>query len=313
MDWMKVKLTADDFEQGSIASSGAVGSAYNSLKLVNSANLRTKNLVPVSKVFYIPVKPGYQYWVAQFNKSLGYLGSAKTSGWIGVANAKQLVDECSYICILIKKDSGNITLSDFNNAMESHIFTEGKADYGTTLKGDLYTKGRNFLPGTKTWAKAGLATVPNEKFGSCSIAGSTSISNGNDWNFGLFSDLPVGDQPGQTYTFSFWAKGTAELKVSFYGNTGYTGVKSTVANDGRTANSRDGYMNFNLTSDWKHYWVKWTLADQEGTSNLKHVLFRTTAQSGKSVYVAKPMLNLGDEVYPYSSAPEDESNPTEVS
>lgn len=71
MDWMKVKLTADDFEQGTIASSGAVGSAYNSLKLVNYANLRTKNLVPVSKVFYIPVKSGKSVYVAKPMLNLG--------------------------------------------------------------------------------------------------------------------------------------------------------------------------------------------------------------------------------------------------
>ena len=110
-----------------------------------------------------------------------------------------------------------------------------------------------------------------------------------------------------TYTLSFWGKADTitdpTLYAYFYGEIGYPEVAKGVSSEGTTNTNTDGLMPFTLTSDWKRYWVKWTIADQGDVEIGKWVLFRAAALSNVSVAGVK--LEKGSIATYYSPSPTD--------
>lgn len=101
----------------------------------------------------------------------------------------------------------------------------------------------------------------------------------NNANGPQYSNIPIAR--GKTYTASFWYRGTADLIVYFYGNSGYVPCVSTTGSNGvKAANQDDGNITFAKNSEWKRYWVTWTLHATSGTQLNKHLLFRRKGTSG---------------------------------
>ena len=99
---------------------------------------------------------------------------------------------------------------------------------------------------------------------------------------------------GETYTASFYARSNTpnNLQVYFYNNT--SGVVQNISaktSQGKTSTSTDGGITFNLTTEWKQYWVSWTFGSSGTTAN-KTLLFRLLVNNAH-VQVAGVKLEKG--------------------
>lgn len=112
---------------------------------------------------------------------------------------------------------------------------------------------------------------------------------------------------GKTYTASFYYRGTADLFVYFYGPSGYVGCVATTASNGTTNNSvngNDGNVTFAKDSEWKRYWVTWTLHATGGSHLRKHLLFRRKGTAGY-IDIAGVKLEEGTKATEWSPSPFD--------
>ena len=112
---------------------------------------------------------------------------------------------------------------------------------------------------------------------------------------------------GKTYTASFYYRGTADLSVYFYGSNGYVGCVATTASNGTTNNSvngNDGNVTFAKDSEWKRYWVTWTLHKTGGTHLKKNLLFRRKGTTGY-IDIAGVKLEEGTKATEWSPSPFD--------
>lgn len=115
-----------------------------------------------------------------------------------------------------------------------------------------------------------------------------------------------GLEANKDYVFSFMAKGTGKLMAYFYSPDTNVFVESSL---GVTENNANGQANFQLTSDWKKYWVHWRPSD----SAHKYVLLRLnrTIQSSAgdapitNCYIAQPKLEAGAVVTEYTERKSD--------
>lgn len=113
---------------------------------------------------------------------------------------------------------------------------------------------------------------------------------------------------GGEYVASFWAKGKGIVRIFFYGESGYLGVASGLTSEGNAVTRGDGLFDFNLTSEWKRYWVKYKLnsAPSSAINVGKHLLFRTPPNGSENdVYLSGVQLEEGNIVSGYEPAPED--------
>lgn len=144
--------------------------------------------------------------------------------------------------------------------------------------------------------------------------GSEFESVGNDFYYNVLewrklksgASTPFGLEANKDYVFSFMAKGTGKLTAYFYSPETVVFVESSL---GETATRVDGAANFQLTSDWKKYWVHWRPSD----SSHKYVLLRLnrTIQSSEgdapitNCYIAQPKLEAGAVVTEYTERKSD--------
>lgn len=118
-----------------------------------------------------------------------------------------------------------------------------------------------------------------------------------------FTEFDLGD----TFTFSFYAKGNiSELRAFFYGDSGYVQVAKCINSQGEVSTNVDGRSSFSITEDWQRYWVTWKLKDTGNITVRKNVLLRTYgASAGQEVYVCGCMLEKSNKVSAWTPAPED--------
>ena len=112
---------------------------------------------------------------------------------------------------------------------------------------------------------------------------------------------------GKTYTASFYYRGTADLFVFFHGDNGYVGSVATTASNGfkgTSVNGNDGTVTFAKDSEWKRYWVTWTLHKTGGTQLNKHLLFRRKGTTGY-IDIAGVKLEEGTKATEWSPSPFD--------
>ena len=144
--------------------------------------------------------------------------------------------------------------------------------------------------------------------------GSEFESVGNDYYYNVLEwrklksggFVPFGLEANKDYVFSFMAKGTGKLTAYFYSPETDVFVESSL---GETATRVDGAANFQLTSDWKKYWVHWRPSD----SSHRYVLLRLnrTIQSSEgdapitNCYIAQPKLEAGAVVTEYTERKSD--------
>lgn len=118
--------------------------------------------------------------------------------------------------------------------------------------------------------------------------------------------VPFGLEANKDYVFSFMAKGTGKLTAYFYSPETNVFIESSL---GETATRVDGAATFQLTSDWKKYWVHWRPSD----SSHRYILLRLnrTIQSSAgdapitNCYIAQPKLEAGAVVTEYTERKSD--------
>ena len=139
--------------------------------------------------------------------------------------------------------------------------------------------------------------------GTCYAYNGSKFENvGNDYYFnvlewrkgksGAFN--PFGLEANKDYVFSFMAKGTGKITAYFYNPNTDVFVESSL---GAIYITVDGSADFQLTNEWRRYWVHWRPSD----SLHKYILLRLnrTIQSIASdspitdCYIAQPKLEEG--------------------
>lgn len=144
--------------------------------------------------------------------------------------------------------------------------------------------------------------------------GSEFESVGNDYYYNVLewrklesgAFVPFGLEANKDYVFSFMAKGTGKLTACFYSPETNVFIESSL---GETATRVDGAANFQLTRDWKKYWVHWRPSD----SSHRYILLRLnrTIQSSAgdapitNCYIAQPKLEAGAVVTEYTERKSD--------
>lgn len=151
--------------------------------------------------------------------------------------------------------------------------------------------GGNLLDNTRTFAKGGNLTrmdasvVTNESYNNgCSVIYANAASKFIEmaqWSVAPFI------KKDEDYMFSFVAKGSGTLSV-FMWNGSNLSIFAEDSESATTTTSNDGARSFNLTSDWKRYWVHWR---SEGTGLPNYVLIRCL--QGSKAWVTMPKLETG--------------------
>ena len=147
--------------------------------------------------------------------------------------------------------------------------------------------GVNLLNSTKTLDKmdgnvsGGLRMLPSNINKGSYNGFATSIVNAGQTS--SYAEWGVVIEPGETYTFSFYAKGK-QVYAYFYGPSNYIGVDNGNTPNGDFKRVGDGLTIFNLTSEYKRYWVTWKVREKTGDSQplLKYVLLRNDSAQGPS-------------------------------
>ena len=91
----------------------------------------------------------------------------------------------------------------------------------------------------------------------------------------------------EDYIFSFMAKGSGSIDAYMWSGSNLSIFAEDSERD-TTTSTADGGRRFNLTSEWKRYWVHWR---SEGTGIPNYVLIRCV-QGGKA-WVTMPKLEVG--------------------
>ena len=145
--------------------------------------------------------------------------------------------------------------------------------------------GRNLLDCTKTLDRientinGGLRQVAPKK-GSYNGFTTTIVDAGQT---SPYAEWGVVVEPEETYTFSFYAKGK-QVYAYFHGPSNYIGVDNGNTPNGDFERDGDGLTIFNLTSEYKRYWVTWKLRARTSDSQplWKYVLLRNDSGRGPS-------------------------------
>ena len=186
--------------------------------------------------------------------------------------------------------------------------------YKLTNSGDVPTApsvNRNLLSNSKAFSGSnitGSSTVSSETYEGCTVRYFKNTNPNSARQDLIQFNNCVYPKLGGEYVASFWAKGSGELSIFFYGNTNYLQVASCVTSWGASTSSYDGYITLNLTSDWQRYWIKYKLktAPASATSVGKHLLFRHNNNSTEDeIYLSGCKLEEGNIASDYSQAPED--------
>lgn len=189
----------------------------------------------------------------------------------------------------------------------------------------LQVGGRNLLKDTANFGNSGMpsgakdgwlnlsnATLESEKYN-----GLTVRSLKNAISRPLCDYYFTGFNLGDTYTLSFWAKGTIDsFSCYFYGDSGF--VRAKVVNASIPYSSRtvfgDGMCAFTnpQITNWTRLSITWQL-DSIGDINVaKKILIHTAGATSGDLYVCGLKLEKGNTATDWSPAPEDNnlnSNP----
>ena len=107
----------------------------------------------------------------------------------------------------------------------------------------------------------------------------------------IYANRDVAVEYNKTYTGSFFAKGNGVLLCYFYNNFGGTKINSTITSQGVKSNYTDGACTFNITPEWKQYWVQWVTGNT-GDLSLKHE-FLLRVPNNSEIYACAPKLEIG--------------------
>lgn len=175
------------------------------------------------------------------------------------------------------------------------MMEEGDTYSGWTLSEDDYDYvGGNILDNTRSLEKSGNLETENSEIINEGYEYAYAVARTNNttstyidmlqWNMvGRIND-------GQDYMFSFLAKGTGVVSTYLW-KDGTPSFFVESSNNKHDAVSPDGNIDFELTNEWKRYWVHYHLNTSSGHPLPENLLIR--CYSGNDVYICQPKLEEG--------------------
>lgn len=175
------------------------------------------------------------------------------------------------------------------------MMEEGDTYSGWTLSESDYDYiGGNILDNTRSL----------EKSGNLEIEGSEIINEGYEYAYAVahsnnttsaYIEMLQWDMVGrindrQDYMFSFLANGTGVVSTYLW-KDGTPSFFVESSNNKHDAVSTDGHVDFELTNEWKRYWVHYHLNTSSGHPLPEKLLIR--CNSGNDIYVCQPKLEIG--------------------
>lgn len=226
--------------------------------------------------------------------SLGVESVTPAEGWHLYRRTFTVPANASYEWIDVSCfKAGNSTANEQVYFARPMLIEGGAEDYVCwgLSSNDYNYIGGNLLDSTRTFAKADNLTrmdasvVTNESYNNgCSVIYANATSKYVEmaqWSVAPFI------KKDEDYMFSFVAKGSGTLSVFMWNGSNL----SIFAEDSESATTKtdvDGARSFNLTSDWKRYWVHWR---SEGTGLPNYALIRCV--QGSKAWVTIPKLEVG--------------------
>lgn len=175
------------------------------------------------------------------------------------------------------------------------MMEEGDTYGGWTLSEDDYDYvGGNILDNTRSLEKSGNLEIESSEIINEGYEYAYAVAHSNNttstyiemlqWNMvGRINDR-------QDYMFSFLAKGTGVVSTYLW-KDGTPSFFVESSNNKHDAVSPDGNVDFELTNEWKRYWVHYHLNTSSGHPLPEDLLIR--CNSGNDVYVCQPKLEIG--------------------
>lgn len=175
------------------------------------------------------------------------------------------------------------------------MMEEGDTYSGWTLSEEDYDYvGSNILDNTRSLEKSGNLEIEGSEIINEGYEYAYAVAHSNNttstgiemlqWNMsGRIND-------GQDYMFSFLAKGTGVVSTYLW-KDGTPRFFVESSNNKHDAVSSDGNVDFELTNEWKRYWVHYHLNTSSGHPLPKNLLIR--CYSGNDVYICQPKLEIG--------------------
>lgn len=179
---------------------------------------------------------------------------------------------------------------------------------GRNLLKDTANFGNSGRPsGSKDgWLISSSATSESEKYNGLTVRSLKNVTSMKAMCEYYFTGFNLGD----TYTLSFWAKGTIDrFRCYFYGDSDYVKVKVVNASIPHTASITfaDGMCAFTnpQITNWTRISITWELENSGNINIAKKVLIRTDGATGGDLYVCGVKLEKGNQATDWSPAPED--------
>lgn len=182
------------------------------------------------------------------------------------------------------------------------MMEEGDTYSGWTLSEDDYDYvGGNILDNTRSLEKSGNLETEDSEIINEGYEYAYAVAHSNNttstyiemlqWNMvGRIND-------GQDYMFSFLAKGTGVVSTYLW-KDGTPRFFVESSNNKHDAVSSDGNVDFELTNEWKRYWVHYHLNTSSGHPLPEKLLIR--CYSGNNVYICQPKLEVGATMTEYT-------------
>lgn len=182
------------------------------------------------------------------------------------------------------------------------MMEEGDTYSGWTLSEDDYDYvGGNILDNTRSLEKSGNLETEDSEIINEGYEYAYAVAHSNNttstyiemlqWNMvGRIND-------GQDYMFSFLAKGTGVVSTYLW-KDGTPRFFVESSNNKHDAVSPDGNVDFELTNEWKRYWVHYHLNTSSGHPLPEKLLIR--CNSGNDIYVCQPKLEVGATMTEYT-------------
>lgn len=172
--------------------------------------------------------------------------------------------------------------------------------------------GNNLLLNTQAFnpISGGNSTLTTNTYGGTTIRTYNQTLSSSYKEIAAFNNV-LYPELGETYTASFWAKGSGILTTYFYGASGYLQVARVTNSEGFSGTSTDGNNTITLSPNWKRYWVTWTLKASGNTDVYKHLLFRHMYNANNAtlqIDLAGVKLEKGSVATSWTPAPSELSN-----
>lgn len=175
------------------------------------------------------------------------------------------------------------------------MMEEGDTYSGWTLSEDDYDYvGGNILDNTRSLEKSGNLETEDSEIINEGYEYAYAVAHSNNTTNAYIEMLQwnvvwrIND--GQDYMFSFLAKGTGVVSTYLW-KDGTPSFFVESSNNKRDAVSPNGNVDFELTNEWKRYWVHYHLNTSSGHPLPENLLIR--CYSGNDVYVCQPKLEIG--------------------